>query len=313
MWLFTPRNAFRGGAGVVVAISFLAIRFVRLTQLTMLVLVCGLVVYGLVWFVSERASKRAGLEAKEFARTNTWTYEEQRSGLFAALRTPPFDVATATYTHVISGQFGGYECFDGVYEWRRRIDRDKYISGRHRVAAVRLPDELPRLLLVPEGFTSRIAKVFGGMDMEFESSTFNRSWRVMGDDPKVASEMLSPRVIAKLEKIAFKAPLLFERGWGVRIDSDSEGVDSLAERLGGILAVARFLPAHTIEDHGRVANSIGPLPSVATPGAMIHGYNPELQEADLEHLRTAKPRKQQKWIDAARSGASPTLPPQSGA
>ncbi|NTV40036.1 MAG: hypothetical protein HGA51_08815 [Demequinaceae bacterium] len=120
--------------------------------------------------------------------------------------------------------------------------------------------------------------------------------------------MLGPRVIAKLQAMDPKAPLLFERGLGVRIDDDSKGIDSLAERLGGLVAVARFLPQHTIDDHGRLANSIGPLPSAVTPGALTGGFKPELIAADEEHVRTAKPRKQQKWIDAARAVAPVEAP-----
>jgi len=312
MWwtsLLKPRNAMRSGVGLLGVAAAFALFYVPLSPLTWYLVVAALVAAGIGLVASEWSNSRARSAGRTFASRNGWTYEEQRNGLFAPLRTPPFDAAEATYTQVVSGTFGGRECFDGVYEWRKRIDGDNYISGKHRVAAVRLPDELPRLLLVPEGFTARLAKAFGGMDMEFESSAFNRSWRVLGDDPKVAHQMLNPRVIAGLEGMESKAPLLFERGWGVRIDSDSVGVESLAERLGGILAVARFSPEHTIEDYGRLANSIGPLPSVAMPGAMTHGYNAALQEADADHLRTARPRKHQKWIDAARGGKPPTGPP----
>ncbi len=315
MWsssLFTPRNALRGGASVFGASAFFAMLYVSLTPLTGTLIVVALValVVGLV--ASERGDRRASAEAQKFASLNNWTFEGQRSGLFAMLRTPPFNATEASYTSVVTGQFGGHECFDGVYKWTKRIDDDNSISGKHRIAAVRLPDELPRLVLLPEGLASRVAKAFGGADMEFESSSFNRSWRVLTDDRRVASEMLSPRVLARLEAMESKAPLIFERGWGVRVDDDSKGIDSLAERLGGILAVARFLPQHTIEDHGRRANSIGPLPSVSTPGALTGGYTPERLEADEEYLRSAKPLKQQKWIDAARTGQPPAVPDQSG-
>ncbi len=315
MWsssLFTPRNAMRSGAGVLGALACLALFLFPLTRLTWVLVLAALVALGAGVLASERGDRRARAEAMKFASLNNWTFEGQRNGLFAMLTTPPFNATEASYSAVVSGQFGGHECFDGVYKWSKRIDDDNSISGKHRIAAVRLPDELPRLVLVPEGLASRVAKAFGGADMEFESSSFNRSWRVLADDRRVASEMLSPRVLAKLEAMGSKAPLIFERGWGVRIDDDSKGIDSLAERLSGILAVARFLPQHTMEDHGRLANSIGPLPSVNTPGALIGGYTAARLEADEEYLRSAKPLKQQKWIDRTRSRQNPTAPPQSG-
>ncbi len=315
MWLLASRNAFRGGAGVVAVVCFVAIQFVPFTQVTMLVLMLALAAYGIVWSNSEWRSRRARLEAEEFTRHNDWTFEHQLNGLFAMLTTAPFDVDQSTYTNVVTGRFGGYECFDGVYTWRRRIDQDKYISGKHRVAAVRLSDELPRLVLLPEGMSARVAKAFGAKDIDFESSTFNRAWRVIADDPKVAHEMLNPRAIARLEAMGSKAPLIFEKGLGVRVDNYSNGIDSLADRLRGIVAVAHFLPKHTIEDHGRLANSIGPLPSVAIPGAMTRGYEFSLHQEDAQHVSSAKLRKHQKWIDAARHGQtppSPPSPPQSG-
>jgi len=310
MWrsaLLTPRNLMRTGGGLGLFAAVVAAQFGAHGELMAALALAGLGAVGLSFLVDSLGDAARGKEAREFARANGWEYHASLPGVFAPLFTAPFDATESTYLHVVTGTFGGFECYDGIYEWRKRIDDDNSITGRHRVAAIRLPDELPRLLLIPEGFTARIAKAFGGVDVDFESSSFNRSWRVLGDSPKVAHEMLNPRVIAKLEAMESKAPLLFERGLGVRIDDDAKGIDSLAERLGGILAVARFLPQHTIDDHGRLANSIGPLPSVATPGALTHGYNPEMLEADDEHLRTAKPRKHQKWIDAARSGQPPTV------
>lgn len=306
------RNLVRSLACVLGAIAGFAILYLPLTRVTIYLILAALAEGGVGLVASERKRSRVRAEARAFAGLSGWTVQESLDGFFAGLKTPPFDAQEMTYTQVVTGRFGGYECYDGLFEWRKRIDGDNYISGSHRVAAVRLPDELPRLLLVPEGLGARLAKAFGGADIDFESSTFNRSWRVVADNPQVAYEMLSPRVLARLDEMESKSPLLFERGLGVRIDDDSKGIDSLAERLSGLLAVVRFLPQYTIDDYGRLANSIGPLPSTATPGALTHGYNAAMQEADEEHERTAKPLKQQKWIDAARTGELPAILPPNG-
>lgn len=312
MWLtslFTLRNFLRGVGGLLGAVGASLLVYGPITETTAPFIVAALAVGTVVVVGTYVSDSRTRSEAVRFATQSGWTFEEQRSGMFSRLRTPPFHSADASYTHVVSGKFGGFECFDGIYEWRIRIDKDAKISGRHRVAAVRMDDELPRVMLIPEGLTARVVKAFGGADREFESSTFNRNWRILADDPKVAHEMLSPRVMERLDAMSIKAPLLFEKGFGVRIDSDTAGIASLADRLGGILAVAKFLPQHTIEDHGRLANSIGPLPSVATPGALIGGYNPAMIAQDEEFLRTAKPRKHQKWLNAARAGKTPGATP----
>ena len=312
MWwtsLFTLRNAARILGGLLLGGSTLFFVYGPITTFTLPLLALGLAAGGALLVATYFSDLHARAEAEKFAKHTGWTFEDQRSGLFARLKTPPFHTSEASYTQVVSGQFGGFECFDGIYEWRVRLDNDAKITGRHRIAAVRMPDELPRIMLIPEGLTSRLVKLFGGADRDFESSSFNRNWRVLADDPRVAHEMLSPRVLERLDAMPVKAPLLFEKGLAVRIDSDGARIGTLADRLSGIIAVARFIPAHTIDDHGRLANSIGPLPSVALPGALTGGYKAELAAQDEEYLRTAKPRKAQRWIDAARDGNAMDLEP----
>lgn len=131
------------------------------------------------------------------------------------------------------------------------------------VAVVRLPDELPKLMLIPEGATSALSTLCGAADRDFESAEFNRHWRVIASHARVAHDMLSPRVLEALEALEIS-------------------------RLSGLIAVAKHLPRHTIDDHGLRANSMGPLPSVSTPGALTGGYNPALDAADKEYARRAR-------------------------
>lgn len=256
------------------------------------------------FFADKALVSRRRREAQAFAQLHGWVYHEQLSGLFTMLRTPPFTAAETRYVDVITGTFRGYECYDGTYEWRVRIDEDIAVAGRHRVAVVRLADELPRLMLIPEGITSAISKLLGGQDRDFESSSFNRNWRVVCDNPRIAHDMLGPRVLARLDGLLPPAPLLFERGLAVRIDDEAAGISSLANRLDGLIAVARYLPRHTLDDHGRLANSPGPLPSVLTPGAFTGGYRPDLAEADDDHRQRATKRK----FDSRFTGPNPSSP-----
>ncbi len=307
MWLaalLTPRNLLRMGGAIGLVVAVVAAQLGAQGPLIALLGLVSLAVVGWSFAVDALSQMRRGKEARAFAKVNGWTYEAAMPGVLSPLFTPPFDVSGSTYLHVVSGRFGGFDCYDGIYEWRVQIDEDASVTGRHRVAVVRLPDDLPRMMLVPDGLSARLGALFGGANARFESSEFNREWRVLADDPRVAHDMLSPRVMERLGRLGTRAPMLFEGGLGVRIDSDAEGIGSLADRLSGLIAVARFVPEHTVEDHGRLANSIGPLPSVATPGAMTRGYDPEMMAKDEEFLRTAKPRKAQKWIDAARGQGS---------
>lgn len=290
MWttsLLSPANMLRllGALGVVAAL-WIALSEGG-TDLATGVLVAALAVVGVSFALGAIADARARREAEAFAASAGWTYFPQLNGLLARLNTPPFTAPETTYTHVVTGTFAGLECYDGIFEWRVRID-EVMLNGKHRVAAVRLRDELPRLRLIPEGATARLAKALGATDKDFESAAFNRSWRVIAEHPKVAHDMLSPRVLEKLNALGTRAPMIVERGLAVRIDDESEGLASLSERLSALIAVARFLPEHTLEDHGRFTNAPGPLPSVSTPGALTGGYNPDLIAADEQFVRAAK-------------------------
>lgn len=294
MWLaqlMSPRNMLRIVGALLLGFGAVAIYVGLGSPLMWFFAAVGAVTTAASFFADKALASQRRREAQDFAQRHGWVYHEQLSGVLTMLRTPPFNAADARYVDVIAGTFRGYECYDGTYEWRARIDDDLVVTGRHRVAVVRLADELPRLMLIPEGITSVISKLFGGQDRDFESSSFNRNWRVVCDSPRIAHDMLSPRVLARLDGPSQRSPLLFERGLAVRVDREGEGIWSLATRLDGLITVAKFLPHHTVEDHGRLANSLGPLPSVLTPGAFTGGYQPELVEADDEHRRRASKRK----------------------
>lgn len=307
MWLahlVSPRNMLRILGAVLLVGGGSVIYLGMGSPLVWVVMVLGFVTVVASFFADSALASRRRHEAQAFAQLHGWVYHEQLSGLLTMLRTPPFTGTDTRYVDVIRGTFRGHECYDGTYEWRMRIDEDIALTGRHRVAVVRLADELSRLMLIPEGITSAISKFLGGRDRDFELSSFNRNWRVICEDPRIAHDMLGPRVLARLDGMLPRAPLLFERGLAVRIDDEAEGISSLANRLDGLIAVAKFLPRHTVDDHGRLANSPGPLPSVLTPGAFTGGYRPDLAEADDAHRRRATKRK----FDARFARPDPSRP-----
>ncbi len=293
MWfahLVTPRNVLRFVGALLLVIGGLAIYVGYGTPFMVVLAVLGAVTVAGSFFADSALASRRRRESQAFAAMHGWTYHDQLSGVLAPLSPPPFNGADTGYVDVIKGRFCGFECYDGTFEWQIRIDGDLKLTGRHRVAVVRLADELPRLMLIPEGLTSAISKVLGGADRDFESASFNRNWRVLCSDPRVAHDMLGPRVLARLDTLAQRAPMLFEHGLAVRIDPEDEGTSSLASRLGGLIAVAKHLPRHTVEDHGRHANSQGPLPSTSTPGALTGGYRADIWAADERHLLSPKRR-----------------------
>lgn len=294
--LFTPRTVLRSAGSILLAVSTAALMWLPVAAPGLLaVFVAGAVLLGGSFAVDHAIATLRRRQSLELAARIGWHYAPQLPGLFARLETPPFDATELNYRDVIYGNFRGIECYDGILDWRIKLGDDATMHGTHRVAAVRLADELPRVMVLPEDITSRLGRIFGARDHHFESAAFNAQWRVLADDDKVAHEMLSPRVIARLEDLTLRAPMIFEKGIGVRLDSDTIKVGTLADRLSGLIAVARFLPTHTVEDYGRFANSIGPLPSVTTPGALTGGYDPELARHDAEFERAARQRKFERW------------------
>ncbi|WP_291379750.1 hypothetical protein [Demequina sp.] len=293
MWLaqlMSPRNVLRFVGSFLLTVGIVAIYLGLASPLMIAFAMLGVVTVAGSFFADSALAAHRRREAQAFAAMHGWTYHEQLSGLLAPLSTPPFNAASSCYVDVIVGRYGGFECYDGTYEWHVRVNDNVSVSGRHRVAVVRLADELPRLMVIPEGITSAVSKFVGGADRDFESSSFNRNWRVLCSNPRIAHDMLNPRVLARLDAVVPRAPMLFERGLAIRIDREGEGTSSLATRLGGLIAVARYLPRHTIEDHGRYANSRGPLPSTSTSGALTGGYRPDLVAADEQHLLRPKRR-----------------------
>lgn len=301
MWLahlMSPRTFLRFLGAALLGIGGLALYVGYGTPFMVVVAVLGAVTVAGSFFADNALAARRRREAKAFAALHGWTFHEHLSGLLAPLSPPPFNATDTRYVDVIKGQFRGFECYDGTFEWHVRIDDDLTLSSRHRVAVVRLADELPRLMLIPEGLTSAISKILGGADRDFESASFNRNWRVLASDPRVAHDMLGPRVLERLDALPQRAPMLFERGLAVRIDPEGEGIDSLASRLGGLIAVATYLPRHTVDDHGRLANASGPLPSMTTPGALTGGYRPDVWIEDERHLS----RPQRRGVDRRFTG-----------
>jgi hypothetical protein len=64
----------------------------------------------------------------------------------------------------------------------------------HTVFSTPCPHTWPGLSLTPENFFHRIGEVFGIKDIRLEDETFNRRWRVKGDDESFAALVLVPEV-----------------------------------------------------------------------------------------------------------------------
>jgi hypothetical protein len=134
-----------------------------------------------------------------------------------------------------------YTCTTG--QGRRRVEH------AYHVVTLALPVRLPALELTSQVFGG--AEAFGGSGLEFESEEFNRRWRVEADDPKFASDVLHPRLMARLCRVD-------SIGLSIRIDGSdvlcwSAGppiAEFVGLRVEVLRAIAEAIPRFVWLDHG---------------------------------------------------------------
>lgn len=68
----------------------------------------------------------------------------------------------------------------------------------NHIVAVFLPHYIPTLTIAPEGIGAKIAKLFGGQDIQFESEEFNERWRITGDHLAFAHAVVHPQTMEYL-------------------------------------------------------------------------------------------------------------------
>ena len=119
------------------------------------------------------------------------------------------------------------------------------------VVAVPLPAYLPTLELTAEGVGAKLAKAFGGQDIEFESEDFNRAWRVEAGDAKFAHDVVHPRLMERLLRADARGVSLRVEGTDLLSwSSGSQQLDAIAGRLQVMCALVDAIPRFVWQDHG---------------------------------------------------------------
>lgn len=188
---------------------------------------------------------------KEWAARIGWTYVGSDPSLVGRWRGRPFDIGRSRRTsEVVTGTFQGRQAVSFVYRYTTGSGKNRSTTTHH-VVAISLPAYLPTLELTNEGLGAKVAKTFGGQDLEFESEAFNRRWRVEARDAKFAHDVIHPRLMERLL-----------RPDAVGLDLRIEGSDILCWKLGGsdldavagrlavMSAVADAVPRYIWLDHG---------------------------------------------------------------
>lgn len=207
-------------------------------------------------FAAWRTSGRRRRLAEWAAATPGWTYwPEDPSLLNISFRFPFGTGESRSVTEVLRGTFAGRESASFLYEFQQRAGQGAAVYRFH-VVAIRLPQCLPVVEVVPEGLASRTETALGAQDMRFESEAFNRAYRVQARDERAAHAIIQPLLMERLLR-----PDAREVAW--RIDGDwvlswRAGVtdlDTLAARLSVLSAVVGSVPQFVWQDYG-----YGPFP-----------------------------------------------------
>lgn len=219
---------------------------VQTLLLALLVVVVPLGLVGTWWLQVKRTERLTA-----WAATTGWRFEGSDPTLTMRWMGQPFGQGhSRKATDVLRGHFDGMPATSFTYRWTTGSGKEQSTYVRH-VVALDLPAYLPTVELTPDGLGAKLAKVVGGQDIQFESDDFNRAWRVESRDLAVAHAIVNPRLMERLLRGDATGECL--RIEGTSILSWANGAtdtNTLARRLGVLVAIARAIPRHVWMDHG---------------------------------------------------------------
>jgi hypothetical protein len=137
------------------------------------------------------------------AAARGWTYAPRDRRLPQRWDSWPFGQGRRRRArHVLRGTVDDRPCVAFEYTFRHRVPGGPQgpaeAVATWSVVAVALPSPLPRVAVARSGPLGRVAAALGRQGFELESEDFNRRFRVRTDDPRVASDVLHPRMMAEL-------------------------------------------------------------------------------------------------------------------
>lgn len=205
----------------------------------------SLVVFVIAWRAMSRAKRTEesfALQVLEVARNREWTILARAAELETGWMRKPFSrVHRMRWGPAALGQVPGgtagvasVEGDIGVGAWAPRL----FAS---RVAWADTGVELPRMDFLREGFSTGVAKLCGGSDLDVESYAFNALWRIRTEDARAAHALLQPTMIALLTDIADEGVAYHLDG--TRVVMWDDGSNSTVDLERRLELVERFVAA----------------------------------------------------------------------
>jgi hypothetical protein len=184
-----------------------------------------------------------------------WTYTARDRELPYRWNSWPFGMGRMRRArHVLRGSLNGRSCIAFEYTFRHRVPGGPGGPGEAvstwTVAAVALPVRMPRIAVTHAGPISRVTAALGRQGVQFESEDFNRRFRVRTDDPRTASDVLHPRMMAALLDGPF-FDFRLESGDALSCWPGRMRLDVVDERLRFLNRVVDDVPGHVWRDRSR--------------------------------------------------------------
>jgi len=184
-----------------------------------------------------------------FAAAIGWTYQHRAPQLVGRWRGQPFNVGSSRQaSHLLAGTFRGRPAAAFQYQYSTGSGKNRSTTTL-TVTMLSLPAALPDLEITNEGVGAKIAKAFGGQDIQFESEEFNRRWRVQGAVLRTTHDVVHPRLM-ELLNAGPADPVIFEGAdvWTFHLERIEP--ERMYRRLERLAAIVGSVPRHARQDHG---------------------------------------------------------------
>jgi hypothetical protein len=191
----------------------------------------------------------------EAAEGRGWTYDRHVAALTTRWESWPFGVGRHRRArHVLRGHASGRPCLAFEYSFRYQVPGGPQGSAEAvstwSVAAVAMPVRLPRMAVSRQGPIGRFVAALGRQGVELESEDFNRRFRVRADEPKVAFDVLHPRVMAALLDGPF-FDFRMESADALSCWPGRLRLEDVDQRMKFLLRVVDGVPGHVWRDRSR--------------------------------------------------------------
>ena len=198
-----------------------------------------------------------------WATRTGWTYVGTDPSLVRRWNGQPFNAGhSRRVSELVTGSFGKHRAMSFSYRYTTGSGKNQSTRVYH-VVAVSLPAFLPTLEVTPEGFGAKLAKTFGGQDIQFESEDFNQAWRVTARMSRFAHDVLHPRLMERLMRADARGVSWRIEGTDILSWSDgAQRLEAIAGRLQVLCAVIDAVPDYVWHDHG---HNPGPTPALPPP------------------------------------------------